>query len=244
VQTQVVIPVRFDSGRLPGKALLPLAGKPILQHVLERCRAADLGPSPIVATDDARIADAAQGFGAPVAWTSPAHTCGCERVAEVARGLDADLVINVQGDEALLDPAQLHRLPELFADPAVEVGTPVSPLPNCGRLNDASLVKAVLDDRGDVLYFSRSPIPFPGLRPGRCTFYGHVGVYAFRRPALLRLYGKPEAARGLEWAEGLEQLRVLQAGGRIRAQVWPAAEFGINTPDDLERARRWLSAQT
>jgi 3-deoxy-manno-octulosonate cytidylyltransferase (CMP-KDO synthetase) len=234
---QVVIPARFDSGRLPGKALIPLWGKPLLQHVWERAVAAALGPEPIVATDDSRIEAAARGFGAKVARTSAAHRCGSERVAEVVAGLACELVINLQGDEALIDPALLRDLLGLFSDPAVGMATAVAPLRDRTRLFDPSLVKAVLDDHGQVLYFSRSPIPSPerSRDDPSALFYGHIGVYAFRREFLLEHYRRPVGL--LERMEGLEQLRVLQAGARIRALVWPQAEFGINTPEDLARAQ-------
>ncbi|HSA21184.1 MAG TPA: 3-deoxy-manno-octulosonate cytidylyltransferase [Myxococcota bacterium] len=241
VHAQIVIPARFDSGRLPGKALLPLAGKPLLQHTWERAARARLGPLPIVATEDERIAEAARAFGAPVAMTSAGHRCGSERVAEVAASLPAEveLVLNVQGDEALLEPAQLQGLPAVFADPAVGMATLVARLEDPARWQDPSLVKAVLDERGDALYFSRAPIPYPGR--GARGFWAHLGVYAFRRAVLEAVYaGRPPGE--LELAEGLEQLRALAAGVRIRALVVPAGEFGVNTPADLERARRLLSA--
>jgi 3-deoxy-manno-octulosonate cytidylyltransferase (CMP-KDO synthetase) len=222
---------------LPGKALIPLAGKPLLQHVWERSRAAQLGSDPLVATDDERIAIAARSFGAPVVMTSAKHRCGSERVAEVATGLTADIVVNVQGDEVLIDPELLARLPSVFSDATVQMATPVVPLQDRKRLVDPSLVKAVLDDRQQILYFSRSPIPYPERdSSAQITFYGHVGVYAFRRQLLLDVYSRP--ASSLELAEGLEQLRVLQAGYRIQAQIWPQADFGVNTPEDLERVRR------
>ncbi len=241
VHAQIVIPARLDSGRLPGKALLTLAGKPLLQHTWERAARARLGPPPIVATDDVRIAKAARAFGAPVAMTSPAHRCGSERVAEVAAALPAEVevVLNVQGDEALLEPEHLRGLPAALEDPAVGMATLIARQEEPGRWQDPSLVKAVLDERGFALYFSRAPIPFPGR--GAQGFWAHLGVYAYRRETLAAVYAGRAPAE-LELAEGLEQLRALAAGVRIRALPVPAKEFGVNTPEDLERVRRLLGA--
>jgi 3-deoxy-manno-octulosonate cytidylyltransferase (CMP-KDO synthetase) len=239
VHARIVIPARLDSGRLPGKALLTLAGKPILQHTWERARASGLDPEPLVATDDERIAAAARAFGAPVVLTSSGHRCGSERVAEAAAGLPprVELVVNVQGDEALLDPEHLAVLPAAFDDPAVGMATLVARQQGLDRWRDPSLVKAVLDERGDALYFSRSPIPCP--ERGASWFWAHLGVYAFRRPVLTALYARHPPAE-LELAEGLEQLRALVAGVRIRALAVESEAFGINTPEDLARARRIL----
>jgi 3-deoxy-D-manno-octulosonate cytidylyltransferase len=241
VLCQIVIPARFDSTRLPGKALLPVAGKPILQHVWERACKAKLGPTPILATDDERIATAARGFGAPVVLTAKSHSCGSERVAEVAASLSAPVVINLQGDEILIEPAALAALPALFSDSSVQMATLVAPLYDHTRLDDPALVKAVLDDRGNVLYFSRSPIPYPAQANAartHHTWYGHIGVYAFRREVLIDIYHRPQST--LERVEGLEQLRALQAGIDIRALICERAHFGVNTLEDLEHLRRIL----
>jgi 3-deoxy-D-manno-octulosonate cytidylyltransferase len=241
VLCQVVIPARLDSTRLPGKALLPVAGKPILQHVWERACEAKLGPKPIVATDDERIAAAARGFGAPVMLTASTHCCGSERVAEVAANLTAPVVINLQGDEILIEPAALAGLPALFSDSNVQMATLVAPLLDHAGLEDPSLVKAVLDERDDVLYFSRSAIPYPGragVAHAHITWYGHIGVYAFRREVLIDIYNRPQSS--LEQAEGLEQLRALQAGVKIRALLCKRALFGVNTSKDLEHIRSIL----
>lgn len=233
VHPRIIIPARFDAGRLPGKVLLPIGDKPLLQHVWERGRASGLGCAPLVATDDGRVAEAARGFGAEVVMTSAEHRCGSERVAEVARGLGDELVINLQADEALIDPDLLARLPEAFEDPGVQMATLAAPLADPAQRDDPSVVKLVVDEHADALYFSRAAIPH---RPGpEGTTYGHLGVYAFRREFLIEIYSRPAGA--LERAEGLEQLRVLEAGHRIRVLMGAAAQFGVNTPEDLERVR-------
>jgi 3-deoxy-manno-octulosonate cytidylyltransferase (CMP-KDO synthetase) len=229
----------LNSKRLPGKALLPLAGKPLVQHVWEKARQADPRNHPILATDSQQVADCARKFGAQVVLTSGDHCCGSERVAEVAENLSADLIINLQGDEVLIDPELIAHLPSVFSDPQVEMATAVARLGTEVAVEDTSLVKAVLDRRSNVLYFSRRPIPY-GLDGGRPKpdFYGHLGIYAYRRETLLEIYRKPQS--NLEVAEGLEQLRALQFGHAIRAVVWQARHFGINTPEDLEEANRIL----
>jgi 3-deoxy-manno-octulosonate cytidylyltransferase (CMP-KDO synthetase) len=239
MHSRIIIPVRLNSKRLPGKALLPIAGKPLVRHVWERAREAGLGDEPIIATDSQEVAEAAREFGAQVTLTAAEHRCGSERVAEVAESLSEDLIINLQGDEVLIDPRLIARLPGMFEDPEVQMATAVARLGEAAVLEDTSLVKAVLDHRNNVLYFSRRPIPF-GLDGGRPMpqFYGHLGVYAYRRETLLQIYQQPQSS--LELAEGLEQLRALQAGHRIRAVVWEAEHFGINTPQDLEQVTRAL----
>ncbi len=240
MQCQVVIPARLDSQRLPGKALLPLAGKPLLQHTFERAREAALGPLPIVATDDARIADAARAFGAPVAWTSSAHRCGSERVAEVAAALDAPIVINLQGDEALVEPAALRELLALMRAGDI-MATPAAPLSDPARLADPSWVKVVCDQSDRALYFSRAPIPFAGVQAAAPPLV-HLGIYAFRRETLLDIYRRPPTP--LELSEGLEQLRALEHGVPIRVLRLAAGEPGINTAEDLARAQARFAVQS
>jgi 3-deoxy-manno-octulosonate cytidylyltransferase (CMP-KDO synthetase) len=242
VHAQIIIPARLNSGRLPEKVLIEVASKPILQHVWERAREADLGGEPIVATDDERVAGVARGFGAKVVMTSPDHLCGSERVAEVARKLDAGLIINLQADEVLIEPGLLATLPPVFADPGVQMATVVTKLGGNTDIDSPSIVKAVLDDNQDVLYFSRSSIPFPAHTGNSGPpVYGHVGVYAFRREFLIEMYARPQGS--LEKSESLEQLRVLQAGHRIRSIVCKTRHLGLNTPEDLRRIRTLLENQ-
>jgi len=227
---------------LPNKVLIEIGGKTVLQHVWETSRAAGLGPEPIIATDSERVAEAAAGFGAPVAMTSGQHTCGSERVAEVARSLDCELIVNLQADEVLIEPQLIASLPGVFEEKEVQMATAVAPFAEDDDIHDPSLVKAVLDANGDAMYFSRLPIPFSaaGGNSGP-PLYGHLGIYAFRRDFLLDVYSRPQA--DLEKTERLEQLRVLQAGYRIRALIWHARHFGLNTPADLERVRGVLESE-
>jgi 3-deoxy-manno-octulosonate cytidylyltransferase (CMP-KDO synthetase) len=241
---RVVIPARFDSSRLPGKALLPLAGKPMLQWVHERARASRAAEV-IVATDDERISTAARGFGAEVAMTARTHISGTDRIAEVARArgwADDDIVVNVQGDEPLIPPAIINQVAELLAaNPRADIATLASKIASAADLGEPNNVKVACDAGGRALYFSRAPIPFNRDAPQLLTpaSLRHVGIYAYRVAALRRLAGLP--AGRLEQIEKLEQLRALENGMEIRVALAverPLAD--VNTATDLERAERAL----
>ncbi|MBW1811223.1 MAG: 3-deoxy-manno-octulosonate cytidylyltransferase [Deltaproteobacteria bacterium] len=227
---------------MPEKVLIEVAGKTVLQHVWERARDANPETEPIIATDDERVADAGRRFKARVVMTSSKHLCGSERVAAVAKNLESEIIVNLQADELLIDPGLIAKLPGLFDDPGLQMATAVTPLSAGLDVNNPSLVKAVLDDRQNVLYFSRLPIPFSGSQnKDQPAMYGHLGIYAFRRDFLLEMFARPQSS--LEKMEKLEQLRVLQAGYRIRAKIWPSEYLGLNTLEDLARARKILEGQ-
>ncbi len=243
-----VIPARWASSRLPGKPLADIGGKPMIQRVWEQAQKA--APERlIVATDDPRILKAVQDFGGEAMLTDPACPSGTDRCAEVARALDwpdHGVVINVQGDEPFLDPDTLRQLHAAFADQAVQVATLAVPLRDPAAFRNPNTPKVVLDRHNNALYFSRQPIPHGwspdacGARPGAEASglhpWRHIGVYAFRRSALAALAQLPPSP--LEQAERLEQLRWLEDGWRIR--VLPQTEAGVtvDTPEDLEAARR------
>jgi len=242
---RVVIPARYDSSRLPGKALLPLAGKPMLQWVHERARAARAAEV-IIATDDERIATAARNFGAEVAMTARTHVSGTDRIAEVAaaRGWpDADVVVNVQGDEPLIPPAIIDQVAQLLAaNPRADMATLAARIDQLADFNDPNVVKIACDGGGRALYFSRAPIPWNRDAPATLTpaSFRHIGIYAYRVGALRRLAGLP--ASRLEQIEKLEQLRALENGLEIRVALAverPLAD--VNTVADLERAERALN---
>ena len=238
MKTAVIIPARYASQRLPGKPLLCDTGKYLIQHVYERAResAADVVH---VATDDRRIADAVAEFGGACVLTRADHPSGTDRVAEVAQALDADLVVNLQGDEPLVDPAALDLLPELLRrDPGADMATLAVPIGSAEQWHNPNCVKVVLDAAGNALYFSRSPIPF--VRQGRPDFAArpspfllHVGLYAYRRPFLLGLASSP--TQPLEELEKLEQLRALALGHKIHVGVVSHASVGVDTPEDYAR---------
>jgi 3-deoxy-manno-octulosonate cytidylyltransferase (CMP-KDO synthetase) len=239
MRTAIVIPARYASSRLPGKPLLKSTGKYLVQHVYERACRSRRADAVIVATDDPRIAAAVESFGGQCVMTRRDHPSGTDRVAEVARSLDAEVVINLQGDEPQIDPAALDLLPDLLADDAEAVmATLAAPITADAAYRDPNCVKLVRDGRGRALYFSRSPIPFvrDGLpdftsRPER--FLQHIGIYAYRREFLLEIASQPPA--DIERSEQLEQLRVLALGRPIQVGVIPHAGRGVDTFDDYRR---------
>jgi 3-deoxy-manno-octulosonate cytidylyltransferase (CMP-KDO synthetase) len=234
----IVIPARFASSRLPGKPLLCQTGKFLVQHVYEQARRARSAHAVLVATDDPRIADAVRSFGGRCVMTRPDHPSGTDRVAEAARSLDADVIVNLQGDEPLIDPASLDLLPELLAnDPAADMATLAVPIRSAEQWRNPNCVKVVCDARGRALYFSRAPIPFvrdgePDFRRRPPLILHHLGLYAYRRDFLFRLAALPPAP--LEQAEKLEQLRALASGHVIQVGVVEHAGLGVDTPEDYE----------
>jgi 3-deoxy-manno-octulosonate cytidylyltransferase (CMP-KDO synthetase) len=252
-----IIPARWNSTRFPGKPLYPIARKPLLRHVWERCLQAKNLDLVVIATDDMRIAEAAFGWGAEVALTSPKHPSGTNRVAEVAKKTKHfTYVINVQGDEPLIEPRLIDRLVEkLRSDREVEIVTAAHPFKDPADASSPHQVKVVLDLCDNALYFSRAPIPSPTSdassaivsprRSGsrRSLFLHHQGIYGFRRETLLQFVKwKPSP---LERAESLEQLRALENGVRVHVLITASGSPGIDTPEDataleqkLARAKR------
>lgn len=234
-----VIPARYASTRLPAKPLALLGGKPMVQHVHDRCRSSGAFSRVLVATDDERIASAVRGFGGEAVMTSTHCKSGTDRVAEVARQLpDAGRFVNVQGDEPLIHLDALRSIASAFDDPSVQMATLVRPLDPEERANPA-VVKVVLARSMDALYFSRADIPFerdPGQ--GYPPRWAHLGLYAYARQTLLQLSRLPPSP--LEESEKLEQLRALECGIRIRCAVTLHRSFGIDTPEDLRRAEAML----
>ncbi|MHB8420191.1 MAG: 3-deoxy-manno-octulosonate cytidylyltransferase [Myxococcales bacterium] len=236
----VVIPARFASERLPGKPLAEIAGRPMIAHVVERCRRARGIDELVVATDDARIRDALAASGVRVEMTSSGHPSGTDRVAEVARLLDCEALINVQGDEPLIEPAAIEELAACLRG-GVPMATLCRPAHEGEDLGNPNLVKVVLDARGDALYFSREPIPhYRGGRPQNTLSFVHVGIYGYQRDFLFRLTALPVGR--LERAERLEQLRALEHGLKIRVLPTPYVSVSVDTAEDLERVRTLLEA--
>jgi 3-deoxy-manno-octulosonate cytidylyltransferase (CMP-KDO synthetase) len=239
VKTAIVIPARYASSRLPGKPLLRQTGKYLVQHVYEQALQARRAADVIVATDDSRIVAAVESFGGRVVLTRRDHASGTDRVAEVAAGLNADAIVNLQGDEPLIDPASLDLLAELLQrHPNAEVATLASPFATLEDFHSPNCVKVVCDAAGKALYFSRSPIPFvrdgrPDLAARPARFLLHLGLYAYRRDFLLTLAALPPSP--LEQLEKLEQLRVLAAGRSIQVGVVEHAGSGVDTYADYQR---------
>ena len=245
-----IIPARFGATRLPGKPLSDIHGRPMIQHVYERARMARSVDRVLVATEDQRIADVVQAFGGEAVMTSARHASGTDRLAEAAWGLsDSTIVVNVQGDEPMLDPAGIDAVAAAFDDPGVAMATVSLPLRDVADMLSVNVVKVVVDAAGNALYFSRSPIPCvrdagAGSSAAAAVAQGlarrHVGLYGYRREALLRFAGWPMAP--LEIAEGLEQLRAMHHGLAIRVVAMEGeGTVAVDTQDDLERVRRLLA---
>jgi 3-deoxy-manno-octulosonate cytidylyltransferase (CMP-KDO synthetase) len=235
----VVIPARFGSTRFPGKPLALLGGRPLIEHVYRRAERANGVEEVIVATDDERIVRAVEGFGGKGVLTDPGHRSGSDRVGEVARGVESDVVVNVQGDEPFLDSAVIEEVIRPFReeDPP-HLATAARPLESEEEYMDPGTVKVVVNRKGDALYFSRSPIPH-GWSPTEGSALGHIGIYAFSRDSLLRFVSLPRGE--LEQREDLEQLRALENGMRIAvARVDGFRGIGIDRPEDLVRAQKML----
>ena len=231
----VIIPARWGSTRFPGKPLYEIAGKPLLQHVWERCCRARKIATTIIATDDMRIAEAAFGWGAEVALTSSKHQSGTDRIAEVARrAKEFSIIVNVQGDEPLIDPRLVDRLVEtLQTNRDIGIVTAAHPFSNPRDALSPHQVKAVIDRAGNALYFSRAPIPASSTGEGsRSLFLRHQGIYGFRRATLLQFVQWKTTP--LERCESLEQLRALENGVTVHVLVTKHGSPGVDTPADAD----------
>lgn len=241
MRTLAVIPARYASTRLPGKPLLDICGKPMIQHVYEAVGRASLVDAVLVATDDARIVRAVNDFGGRAVMTSPDCASGTDRLVEIARHEQADIYLNVQGDEPLLRPADVDKLVEaLLRHPQTAAATPCYPI-TAGQALDPNLVKVVHNEAGQALYFSRAPIPFDRDGEKQVRYWGHVGMYAYR-PAALAVFAA-HAPGELERAEKLEQLRLLQHGIAIQMVELSPCAPGVDTEKDLERVRALLEGR-
>jgi len=258
VSVLAVIPARYASSRLPGKPLVELAGKSMIQHVWERTRCAAKVSRVLVATDDERILRAVEQFGGEAVMTRAEHRSGTERVTEVAAGAagrEAEIFVNVQGDEPLIEPAAIDAAVELLlADSSAQVGTLAVPITRLSDVMDPNVVKVVLDFEGNALYFSRAPIPWirgelpPPSGPNSGTSSGrnaavlshlkHLGLYVFRREALLDFVTFPQGE--LEKLEQLEQLRWLENGCQIRVAETTYDSVSVDVPDDVPRVEALL----
>ena len=263
-----LIPARYASTRFPGKVLARLADRPMIQHVVERARRAKLLDLVLVATDDERVRAAVEAFGGRAVMTSRGHASGTDRIAEVAREIDCEVVVNVQGDEPTLDPASIDgAVAPLLDDPTVPMATLCTPIRDAAEARDPNTVKVVCDRRGFALYFSRAPIPYsrdrgggvpspeslvlggraagvsdqgPGAPdPEPAVWRKHIGLYAYRREVLLGLAAL--APTPLELAERLEQLRALEHGIRIRVVETDHDAIGVDVPADLARVAALLA---
>jgi len=243
MRVTAVIPARYASTRFPGKPLADIHGKPMIQWVYERTRQSSGVHRVVVATDDERIAAAVTAFGGEVQMTRADHPTGTDRLAEVAARLETDLIVNVQGDEPLIDPRMIDQaVNAVRRNPGVVMGTLKTPIASVEEYLNPNVVKVVTDRQGFALYFSRAPIPHPrdladdlGANFSRIEAFKHIGLYVYRKDFLLtypRLSPTP-----LEQLEKLEQLRALEHGFRIKVAATELTSQGVDTPEDLERVR-------
>lgn len=240
----VVIPSRYGSTRLPGKPLVSLAGKPMVQHVYERAKRAQTVHRVLVATDDQRIVDAVKSFGGEACMTRTDHRTGTERIAEVAAREPGDVFVNVQGDEPLIDPAAIDTaVGALLEEPAAQISTVATPVRHAGDIMDPNVVKAVLDFDGNALYFSRAPIPWvrDSQQKIHVNYWKHLGLYVFERNALLEYPTLPQGE--LEKIEQLEQLRWLENGWKIRVAEVAHDAVSVDVPEDVTRVERMLQEE-
>ncbi len=249
-----IIPARYDSVRFPGKPLAPLLDKPVIQHVYENARTSKAVDRVLVATDNDSIFRAVTAFGGEAVMTSPDLASGTDRIAEVAKNLDYDIIVNVQGDEPIIRGKMIDTVVRLLDDKRASMGTLVKRVQNPDEIFNPNTVKAVFDREGFAIYFSRSTIPHyrdefskfredtvVNLKPEteNLKFFKHIGIYSYRKDVLIDLTKLPQS--DLEKAEKLEQLRALENGYKIKVGETDLETIGVDTPEDLKKVEKWLN---
>ncbi len=229
-----IIPVRYQSSRFPGKPLATIAGKYLVQWVYEQAKQAKFLKRLIIATDDDRIYTASQNFGAEAYITSPHHQTGTERVAEVAKKLETPVIINIQGDEPLVRGEMIDRLIRTLQDESIPMATLAAKVTDLNLQRDKDIVKVVLDKKGYALYFSRSPVPFQSTD----HFWQHIGIYGYQKEFLLKFQELPFS--WLEKSEGLEQLRALENGYKIKIVKIASPTLSVDTPEDIIKVEKFI----
>ncbi|MEI7475587.1 MAG: 3-deoxy-manno-octulosonate cytidylyltransferase [bacterium] len=235
----VVIPARYASTRLPGKPLLEVDNKPIIQWVYERASRSKLAGKVIVATDEYKIYNAVKAFGGNVVMTSPTHNSGSDRISEVVlKDAEIEIIVNVQGDEPLISPESIDKSIEvLLKNDQIDISTLIRKINDKNEVENPNLVKVVFDSQGNALYFSRSPIPY-ARNEEYAEYYGHIGLYAYKRESLLKMVSLDQSS--YELSESLEQLRALQNGMKIGVIEVDYTPIGIDTPEDFEKFKELL----
>ncbi|MDD5072922.1 MAG: 3-deoxy-manno-octulosonate cytidylyltransferase [Candidatus Omnitrophica bacterium] len=237
-----IIPARYGATRFEGKVLADLMGKPVIQHVWENARRASTLNDLIVATDDEKVKEEVERFGGKVVLTSKEHKTGTDRLREVVNPIDTKVVVNIQADEPLLHPSMIDDIVRpLLEDKGISMTTLKKKITDPEDLRNPNVVKVVTDKNGYAMYFSRSPIPFPRFHDG-VVFYKHIGLYGFKKEFLFTFTTLPVSA--LENIEGLEQLRVLENGYKIKVAETQFDTIGIDTPEDLDRAKEVLISRS
>ena len=241
-QTAVIIPARYGSSRLKGKPLIEVGGKPIIQWVFEKAVQATLADRVIIATDNEQIYETALMFGAEAEMTLESHNSGSDRIAEVVeRHPEIGYIVNLQGDEPMIDPENIEKVIRLVKfDDTADISTLVTEIKDMKEVENPNLVKCVFDNNNYALYFSRSKIPYE-RNEGHAKFYGHIGIYGYKRDALFRMTHSPQTP--LELTESLEQLRALQMGMRIKVDLVDEKPIGIDTIEDLNNFKAQVMAK-
>ena len=242
MKTIGVIPARFASTRFPAKVLAQIAGKPMIEHVWAKAKQARELEDVIIACDHADVFKVAQSFGAKAVMTDPNHPSGSDRIAQVVKDLDVEIVVNIQGDEPFVDPKTIDSLVALLKnDSQCQMGTVIKEIKDEADFQNANVVKCVVDAQGYALYFSRSPIPYHrnGRKPEGLKNYKHLGLYAYRRNFLLQYKDWPKSI--LEITEQLEQLRVLEKGYRIKTTITTSESIAVDVLEDLKKAEQWFA---
>jgi 3-deoxy-manno-octulosonate cytidylyltransferase (CMP-KDO synthetase) len=240
-QTAVIIPARYGSSRLKGKPLIEVGGKPIIQWVFEKAVQATLADRVIIATDNQQIYETSLMFGAEAEMTLESHNSGSDRIAEVAeRHPEIGYIVNLQGDEPMIDPENIDKVIRLVKFDDADVSTLVTEIKDKKEVDNPNLVKCVFDNNHNALYFSRSKIPFE-RNEGHAKFYGHIGIYGYKREALFKMTHSSQTP--LELTESLEQLRVLQMGMRIKVDLVDNKPIGIDTIEDLNNFKNKIMSK-
>lgn len=238
-ETAIIIPARYDSTRLKGKPLIEVKNKPIVQWVWEKAVMSNLADRVIIATDNQQIYETSINFGAEAEMTLDTHTSGSDRIAEIIeRHPEISYVVNLQGDEPLITPESIDEVIKGVKNDGADISTLIRVLTDKKDIENPNCVKCVTDDKGYALYFSRSKIPYE-RNQGFAQIYGHLGIYGYKREALLKMTELPQSP--LELAESLEQLRALQAGMKIKTFVVDFIPIGIDTPDDLKQFEKIIN---
>lgn len=234
-----VIPARYQSSRFPGKPLAEICGKPMIWWVYQQCMKVKDFSEILVATDDFRIKEACKKFGMSVVMTSEKHQTGSDRVAEVAEKIEGDLFVNVQGDEPLIDPEMIREVIHIFDDKNVYFGTLKKQITDEEEICANSTVKVVTDDHDDALYFSRSVIPSNSKGGKKARVFRHVGIYAYTRDFLMKFHSLGQSE--LEVGEGIEPLRALQAGYKIRVGETQYESVGVDYPEHIKKVEQIIA---
>ena len=236
MKTSIIIPARYASTRLPGKPLIKIGGKTIIQWVYEKAKMAKLADEVIVATDDQRIYDEVISFDGLVKMTSPNHKCGSDRIAEIVRGdSEIEIAVNVQGDEPMIDPVSIDKAIDAIEQTDVDISTLIRVIKDKEEIENPNVVKCVVDKAGMAMYFSRSPIPYE-RNFEKSPFYAHIGLYAYKSSSLLKMTEMKQTP--LEMSEGLEQLRALENRMSIKTVLVDYSPVGIDTEDDVKSFKK------